>query len=170
LSLHDDLLKQAKYLANREPKHPRQASLRRALSTAYYALFHAIISEALMISAPALPNGLRPLVGRTFDHGAMKKVCAGFGQASPAATTAALITRPMQPELISVARAFVDLQNARHQADYDTLATFSKVDVMLKIREAEQSVGRMASIRGEPNFNVFLSALLHQEAWRKRLS
>ena len=30
-----------------EPRNPKQASLRRALSTAYYALFHLLISEAV---------------------------------------------------------------------------------------------------------------------------
>jgi uncharacterized protein (UPF0332 family) len=42
------LLEQAKHLANREKKRPRQASLRRAVSTAYYALFHLLIYEATL--------------------------------------------------------------------------------------------------------------------------
>jgi uncharacterized protein (UPF0332 family) len=41
----DDLLEQALHLAKREKKKPRQASLRRAVSTAYYALFHLLIHE-----------------------------------------------------------------------------------------------------------------------------
>ena len=40
MSFPNDLLEQARHLANREPKRPKQASLRRAVSTAYYALFH----------------------------------------------------------------------------------------------------------------------------------
>lgn len=35
----EDLLQQAYDLANKEPTDPKQASLRRAVSTAYYALF-----------------------------------------------------------------------------------------------------------------------------------
>jgi len=42
----DHLLEQAHHLAKRERNRPRQASLRRAVSTAYYALFHLLISEA----------------------------------------------------------------------------------------------------------------------------
>jgi hypothetical protein len=42
----DDLFELAKHLANLEPVNPRQASLRRAVSTAFYALFHLLISEA----------------------------------------------------------------------------------------------------------------------------
>jgi uncharacterized protein (UPF0332 family) len=43
-----DLLEQAKHLANREKKRPRQASLRRAVSTVYYALFHLLVHEATL--------------------------------------------------------------------------------------------------------------------------
>ena len=43
----EDLLEQANHLARREPKRPKQASLRRAVSTAYYALFHLLIGQAV---------------------------------------------------------------------------------------------------------------------------
>ena len=46
MSFADQLLEQPDHLANREKKRPRQASLRRAVSTAYYALFHFLIFEA----------------------------------------------------------------------------------------------------------------------------
>src|SRR5260370_10190 len=48
MAFADDLLEQARHLANRERKKPRLASLRRAVSTAYYALFHLRISEATL--------------------------------------------------------------------------------------------------------------------------
>ncbi len=51
MSLHDDLLEQAKHLANREPRRPKQASLRRAISAAYYALFHLLVDEATKLLA-----------------------------------------------------------------------------------------------------------------------
>jgi hypothetical protein len=41
-----DLLQQAFLLLNKESKNPKQASLRLAVSTAYYALFHLLIHEA----------------------------------------------------------------------------------------------------------------------------
>jgi len=46
MAFAQDLLEQSSHLANREPRRPRQASLRRAVSTAYYALFHLLIQEA----------------------------------------------------------------------------------------------------------------------------
>ena len=47
MAYHDDLLRQALQLVRKEPRNPKQASLRRAVSTAYYALFHLLISEAV---------------------------------------------------------------------------------------------------------------------------
>src|SRR5216684_8102629 len=66
----DDLLELAKDLANLHPKNPHQASLRRAVSTAYYALFHLLISEAT--SNWSRPE-LRAILARVFDHGPMKQ-------------------------------------------------------------------------------------------------
>lgn len=171
MALHDDLLQQARFLANREPRHPRQASLRRALSTAYYALFRSLVAEASAILAPPQPANLRAQVGRTFAHADMKRVCAGFRQGNLAglnATTAGLITPPIRQELMLVAQTFVELQEARHEADYDTLASFSRTHVIPKIQEVERSFLGLAAIRGEPNSNVFYAALLLQEKWKQR--
>ncbi len=52
MNLHAELLKQAHFLARKEPKKPTQASLRRSVSASYYALFHLLVDEAtrLMLS------------------------------------------------------------------------------------------------------------------------
>lgn len=42
----EDLLKQADHLATYEGVKPTQAALRRAVSTAYYALFHLLTEDA----------------------------------------------------------------------------------------------------------------------------
>ena len=59
MALSNDLLEQALHLATRESKRPRQASLRRAISSAYYGLFHLLIGEATRVLAPAQPAALR---------------------------------------------------------------------------------------------------------------
>jgi uncharacterized protein (UPF0332 family) len=48
MALAEDLLEQARHLAKREPKRPKQASLRRAVSAAYYSLFHLLVSSAIL--------------------------------------------------------------------------------------------------------------------------
>jgi hypothetical protein len=69
VSLHRDLLEQAGHLAKREPKKPRQASLRRAISAAYYALFHLLVDQAgrLMVSGSQRID-LRYRLQRAFRH------------------------------------------------------------------------------------------------------
>ena len=52
-----------------DPEEPRQAGLRRAVSTAYYSLFHLLISEATSNWSRAEQ---RPALGRIFEHGKMK--------------------------------------------------------------------------------------------------
>ncbi len=42
MSLHADLLDQAEQLAHLDPRRRKQANLRRAISSAYYALFHLL--------------------------------------------------------------------------------------------------------------------------------
>lgn len=67
-----DLLEQARHLANREPKRPKQASLRRAVSTAYYALFHLLSMET---AKNWKRSAERFTVARMLDHTPMVKVC-----------------------------------------------------------------------------------------------
>ncbi len=67
MAFADDLLEQAYHLANKE-EPPLQASLRRAVSTAYYALFHLLIDEVLSKWAV---ERQRSAIGRTFEHKAM---------------------------------------------------------------------------------------------------
>lgn len=119
--------------------------------------------------APSEPTNLRALIGRTFNHADMKKACVAFKAGKPSnIATAALITPPIRQELKLIAQTFVDLQEARHEADYDVLASLSKTNVATKIDEVERSFRGLMRIRGEPNTNVFLAALLLQEKWRPR--
>ena len=55
MSLHAELLKQARFLARKERKKPTQASLRRSVSASYYAIYHFLIDEAtrLMLAGRA---------------------------------------------------------------------------------------------------------------------
>jgi hypothetical protein len=70
----DDLLDQARHLGNKGDD-PTQASLRRSVSTAYYALFHLLIDDAVSKWAVARQRGA---LGRTFEHQAMRTVCEDY--------------------------------------------------------------------------------------------
>jgi hypothetical protein len=73
MRLPEDLLEQARHLVKREPKRPKQASLRRAISTAYYALFHLLILETVLNWRRAED---RVKLARMFEHAHMRSICA----------------------------------------------------------------------------------------------
>jgi len=76
MGLAEDLLRQADHLATYEGLNPSQASLRRAVSTAYYALFHLLIEEAASrwSGTPEARTGIE----RGFQHGVMKNTSIQF--------------------------------------------------------------------------------------------
>src|SRR3546814_12167732 len=144
MSLAQALLEQETHLANSEPKRPRQASLRRAISVAYYALFHSLVSDGAMLLSPSNPAGLRQQAQRAFSHNDMVNVCKQFAQGDSGKlvpSTQKLIVPPIDPRLASVALTFVELQQARHLADYDTTKTFSRIEAIQKTGQ----IGRASS-------------------------
>lgn len=165
MALHHDLLEQARHLASREPRRPRQASLRRAISSAYYALFH-LLADAGASILPGLPIGLRTRARRAFTHRSMQEVCRQFAAGNLNPATAVLLPNPLQPELRRVANAFVELQEARHTADYDLAAVFSRPEVLLKIDLVTRAFDDWRVVRSDLNASVFLAALLLQQHWR----
>jgi hypothetical protein len=96
----------------------------------------------------------------------MLEVCRQFARGNPAGATAAVLSSPLQPELRRVANAFVELQDARHDADYDLGTTFTRLDVLQKVRLAEEAFADWDVVRSQPNSSVFLGALLFQQHWR----
>jgi len=175
LALHHDLLEQASHLAKRETKKPRQASLRRAVSAAYYALFHLLIAEGARLLSPATPPGLKILVSRAFDHGQMRHVCSSFvqgnagkpGNRSIPLATQAVLRLPLDPGLVQVLESFVDLQEARHEADYDLAKVWTRLDTLNHVRTAEQAFNTWERVRDTSNASVFLAALLLQKHWAR---
>src|SRR5580658_11169218 len=72
MGIAEDLLTLAGRLANPAPQEPEQASFRRSISTAYYALFHLLVQEAVQNwnGSPTAQRGLE----RKFEHRTMKEV------------------------------------------------------------------------------------------------
>lgn len=179
MTLHHDLLDQAAHLATRETKKPKQASLRRAVSAAYYALFHLLVADGAKRFSPAKPDNLHLLIQRAFTHGDMRNVCKDFAEGhkafiknkqsgQPPPATRRLVTLPLDPELFSVVQAFVELQEARHDADYDLDKQWNRLDVLNRVQTARQAFADWAVIRSTPNATVFVVALLLQRHWGRQ--
>jgi uncharacterized protein (UPF0332 family) len=164
MSLHDDLLVQAQQLAQLDARRPRQANLRRAVSSAYYALFHLLTSETSALYA-AEP-GLAARINRTLGHVDMKKASTMIGNDK--------LPRALQPpgggyttpgDLKTVANAFVDLQQARHQADYDLSQTFRRREVLAYIQSARQAFEAWGRIRKTDDARLYLACFLLWKRW-----
>ena len=156
----DDLLELAKNLAKLEPPNPRQACLRRALSTAYYALFHLLISEATLNWAR--PE-LRSELGRFFGHGRMKSASvtkrseleAHFKQ-NPSPSQELEVLKHLR----LVANTFIEVQQKREEADYDTGQEWDQTNVEKQIDAVEKAFKSWKAIRDEPVAQAYLMSLL----------
>lgn len=168
MALHHDLLEQARHLAGRESTRPRQASLRRAVSASYYALFHLLAAEGAALSAPPRPGGLRIQVRRAFVHADMKSLCRQFaGRTGLSEHLRVLVSLPLDPGLILMATTFIVLQNARHAADYDMSQSFTRFYVLNLIRAVQATFDGWSAIKTTPNAAVFLTALLLNRQWSR---
>jgi hypothetical protein len=78
--VHNDLFAQAEALARLDLRKPKQVNLRRALSSAYYAVFHVLIDEACCVQfgAAHAQAPFRNVLVRAYAHNVMKVACASF--------------------------------------------------------------------------------------------
>ncbi len=167
MPLHDDLLVLARSLVPQYvpsyPAAPAEANLRRGVSTAYYALFHLIVGEAMIriVADPAL----RSRVARSFQHDKLQQVCQEYSRArldnAGQLTMRSGAVIPVQ--LQDLGTAFVSLQNARHQADYDTGTTLTHEGADTQVLTAEAAFLDWDAIQANPAAAVFLTEILPRQ-------
>lgn len=114
-------------------KKPSQVNLRRATSSAYYALFHCLARACadLMVGGSGSDRSSRAWsqVYRSLEHGPAKNSCAN---------QLTMVTFPA--EIQDFANAFRTLQAKRHSADYDPNARFSKSAAQQDVALARQVI------------------------------
>lgn len=136
-----DFIDHAKFLLKSEKGKPKQIALRRSISAAYYALFHAFLGAAaddlVGASNRARKSTAYKLVYRAFEHSNMRNLCFDAAKPTLPRKLADQIGGEHFPEAIQVpARAFVELQGRRHLADYDPHFRFTKSDASVAIEMA----------------------------------
>jgi hypothetical protein len=164
MSLHDDLLEQAEHLARRDSRRPRQANLRRAVSGAYYALFHLLTTEAAGLYAREL--GLAARITRTYNHPEMKRVSTLFANSKLPRSLQPLTGTYTTPALLQgVAQAFVDLQQARHEADYNLTLRLNREETLTLVRRARQAVADWEQVKRTDDARLYLACFLLWKRW-----
>ena len=130
---------------------PRQANLRRAVSTAYYAMFHCLAAccadllvggEGSERSEPAWRQ-----VYRALEHGAARQRCN-----RPA------MMQKFLAEIQDFAEKFVLMQQKRHQADYGPEGDFDKDTVLQDIIAVAEAIAklRQVPVKDRRAFAVYL--------------
>ncbi|MDE0533714.1 MAG: hypothetical protein OXI01_20050 [Albidovulum sp.] len=162
MSIHAELLKQTQFLARKEPKKPTQASLRRSVSASYYALFHLLVDDATKLMLAGNVRGpLRDSLARAFRHSAMKQTAVAFTRRPISPRLAfGLDRQEVQQPRIDVARAFVQLQEARHDADYNRALRFTRREVLDLADLADLAFRDWRQVRGSLPADAFLTGLL----------
>jgi hypothetical protein len=160
MAFPDDLLELARHLADLHTESPHQASLRRAVSTAYYALFHLLISEATVNWAR--PE-LRAKLGRCFDHGPMKnasKITVSQINRDIKRNSFAGSEKTVALHLRTVANAFIQAQQRRNDADYKMDKEWKPIEVAANIASVTEAFETWVIIREEPAAQAYLVSLL----------
>lgn len=152
-----------------EPAHEgmRNVYARRAVSAAYYALFHHITDGAAALIAPNVTDETKHRIQRWFEHAEMKKICGRFTQEKLDQPLLNLIGNTGSPHLQNVASSFIKLQEARHSADYDLSYSLSTEEARQFIRLAAIAMDSWESIVDSAEANIFILSLLMWKNWDK---
>ena len=147
-----DLVAAARDSLPSAPGRPREATLRRALSTGYYALFHCLAATAadLLVGGPGANRSESAWrqAYRAIDHAQVRERCRRSGEINK-----------FPKEIRKFAETFVDIQMKRHKADYDPDGQYFKSSITRNIVEVEAAISAFESApaRDRRAFAVYVS-------------
>ncbi len=165
--MYDDLIGLAKATVELDPRKPRQAYLRRAISTAYYAVFHYLVDEVCcaQIGTQNSQKEHRHSLARAFVHTSMRDACTSFAGGKLKASVIKGLPRDstgnylIPSEIKNIAAIFAELQEKRHLADYDLSERFTKTEVLTLIDEAMIHVENFRNLPTSDTRKFFLACL-----------
>ena len=124
----------------------RQTDLRRAISNAYYAVFHtALIAAADDFAGATKRQSPRyALVYRSIGHNDLKKLCDILANSNPPKKYSLYMPADgFGDDIVAFATALSGLQEQRHVADYDPLAKIRLSDAALAVATSKSAIGRL---------------------------
>jgi hypothetical protein len=120
---------------------PRQANLRRAVSTAYYAVFHELCRAVSNTFVPAHSGKAQATFYRALGHRELRSRCEELARKTLPKKLVELFGNNALPiEVIKFCRTFVGLQELRHACDYDPDHVSSLDEVETAISDAEEAI------------------------------
>ena len=140
----EHLIEQATRLIARPPAGPpRQVDLRRAISSAYYAVFHATLTAVAdeFVGKAYQSSERYALVYRSVSHRQFKNACEQVQKpVLPPRLRDVAPAHGFGPDLHRFASAGATLQEARHAADYDPRPRFRTSNALAQIDLAKAAL------------------------------
>lgn len=159
----DHLLEQAEKLVAPPPAGaPRQVDLRRAISSAYYGLFHLCLTAAAdeFVGVTQRASSRYALIYRSIDHKTLKDLCIEARKSRPPAKYVPYFPTGGFDDYVQVfSTAVVELQEKRHQADYNPQTRFRTSDAKLVIGTARNAIDCFRAAN-EEHRKAFLTLLI----------
>jgi hypothetical protein len=163
MSLPNELLELARHLANLENETHAQANIRRSVSTAYYALFHLMVSETTLNWSQI---ETRSALGRLFEHKKMKGACERKVAELNKLFSQKELDSPefaVSKHLRLIAKAFVQAHQERNDADYETSEVWNRADALAQVDLVSRAFESWEAIKQEPVAQAFLFSLLAKD-------
>ena len=149
-----DLIDAARGFAELSPRRPSQANLRRAVSTAYYALFHCLAACAANAFIGRARSPAWHQTYRALEHGKARTACGN---------KPALAAFP--PDVRDFADTFAALQKLRLQADYALDVKYDKENVLATIEIAEDAIARFEQADARTRRAFVAHVLFKRRPW-----
>ena len=141
---------------------------RRAVSAAYYALFHQVTINLARRASTGLPDAVGWALCRTFSHTKLKEATDlmmrrpdELRRSTRPTLTTDLVDRALDSEGMAIfARGFGPLQQARHEADYDHTTVIDRTTAELWVQDAEALVAIVDGVYDESAWQAFTTLVL----------
>jgi uncharacterized protein (UPF0332 family) len=146
-----DFLATALRLARASKNKPRQADLRRAVSTAYYAVFTCLAAACADC-----------LVGKTTvkrSSTSWARVFRSLEHKAAKATLNRLASDPAQHSISRFSILLNALQEQRHSADYDPLSRIARSEAILAVDQATQAINDLDSLSDDQKHQLAVQLL-----------
>lgn len=141
--------------------------LRRSTSASYYAVFHGLAIAMADQVAPGSPPEERYRFCRALDHSRVADVCRWIGGAGGKEHIRPIVARLRgNAALAELASRFIQLQTARHGADYDHLADVDAYETLVNAAAAARALDLLDALAPTPDGQEFLALVALHTALR----
>jgi hypothetical protein len=159
----DHLFEQAHRLVEPHGKGaPRQVDIRRAISAAYYGVFHFILRETAdqFIGVALRGSPLHALAYRSVAHARLADLCEDARKSPlPARLAVAAPAGAFSRDIRDFAGFLLELREKREAADYDPSLKFRIADAAQLVQAAKSAINRFQDAPNEER-RAFLALLV----------